>query len=1016
MQFDYHKIKAPDYFEENRLPAHSDHRFYHDMAEARRGDSSYTLCLNGLWKFHYAKNEQSAIPGFETVDYCCKSWDNIRVPAHIQMEGYDRPQYTNVQNPWDGSETVAPGQIPTLFNPVASYVTYFTLPDAMQNAGNLFVSFQGVESAFALWLNGHYVGYASDSMTPADFDLTPFYDRSGENKLATRVFKWSGSSWIQDQDFFRFSGIFRDVFLYTKPSVHVDDLHVTATLDDTFTHGKLRVVLHTSAPGHADLSLKWAGETVARFSGNTGAEYPLEADIPNVHAWSAETPALYELFITVTDETGAVQECLLEPVGFRRFEIIDHIMCINGKRIVFNGTNRHEFGCLSGRAMTIEDTRTDIITMKRHNINAIRTSHYPNNSFFYRLCDEYGIYVVDEANLESHAVWDYIYSRGLDYSEMIPGDKIEWRENVLARGNNVYQRDKNHCCVLIWSCGNESLGGLNLFLMAEQFRKLDPTRIVHYEGIYHDPRYEATSDIASNMYLPATQVEQFLKEHREKPLIMCEYVHTMGNSGGAMYKYIELSEREPLYQGGFIWDFIDQSLLQKDRYGNPYYAYGGDFDDRPTDYAFCGNGIVYGDRTISPKMQEVKYQYQGVRITVSEINVTFDNKNLFTATDAYDCAIVVQKEGVTLLRANMSAGVPPLTKQVLPLPIALPSAPGEYTVTVSLLLKDDTPWAPKGYEVAFGQCTVLKVAAVSSYQKPSPLTFVEGWHNYGVHGEHFEALFSRVHGGIISYRWGGIEMLKSIPHPNFWRAPTDNDRGNAMAARYGQWKLASQYASLAATDADSVVSQPAISAHMEDDRVSICFHYQLPTRPASQCEVAYTVTGDGTVMVRLQYELTKGLGDMPAFGMMLKMSADYDRIQWYGNGPFETYTDRMRGAKLGVYQGMVVDQMAKYLAPQETGNKTGVRWAKITDVRGRGLVFHAAPGQAMEFSALPYTPFEIENARHPNELPPIHYTVIRANLAQMGIAGDNSWGARTHPEFLLPADQALAFCFSFKGI
>jgi len=1015
-QFDAARIADPRYFEQNRLPAHSDHWFYRNEAEAAQEKSGFVTSLNGLWKFHYARNLAGAIPGFEAREYCCKNWDDIRVPSHIQLEGWDAPQYANSQNPWDGHEAPEPGQIPVAFNPVASYAKHFTLPPDWRGAGNLFVSFQGVETSFALWLNGRFVGYASDSMTPADFDLTPYCEPGGENKLAVQVYKWSAGSWIQDQDFFRFSGIFRDVFLYVKPAVHAEDLRVTATLDEGCARGLLRVALRTGAPGQAEMALRWAGETVAAWAGSTDEAW--EAEIPSVRPWSAETPNLYELAIIIRDERGEVQECLLEQVGFRRFEIADAVMRLNGKRIVFHGVNRHEFGNLRGRsAMTVEDTEFDLATMKRNNINAVRTSHYPNNSFFYRLCDRYGLYVIDEANIESHASWDRANRLG-SMEGVVPGDRPEWRDNVLARGNNLYQRDKNHPCVLIWSCGNESAGGANLLAMSELFRQLDSTRPVHYEGVWWDPRYPATTDIASAMYIPAAQVEAYLQAHRDKPMILCEYLHTMGNSGGAMYKYVELSEREPLYQGGFIWDYIDQSLTRKDRYGKPFEAYGGDFADRPTDYNFSGNGIVYGDRTPSPKMQEVRYQYQGVRIAVGKDAVTFCNKYLFTDASAYDCTVTLRREGAVLTRASLAIGVPPLSEKTYPLPIDLPEAPGEYTVTVALLLREDALWAPRGHEVAFGQ-GIVRVEAPASPKgattQPAPPALVEGWDNYGVRGEHFSVLFSKVHGGLTSYRWGGVEMLRERPMPCFWRAPNDNDRANAMPARYGQWKLASQYAALAGKES-LLMGEAAVSAAREADRAVITCHYQLPTRPASRCRVRYAVTANGAVEVTLCYDPVQGLEDMPAFGMLLKMDADYDRLQWYGEGPEETYADRRRGAKLDVYRGLVQDQMARYLRPQETGNKTGVRWARVTDARGRGLAFRAAPGCAMEFSALPYTPFELENASHPNELPPVHSTVIRANLAQMGIAGDNTWGARTHPEYLLPAGEALSFTFVFHGV
>lgn len=1018
MPFDYKKVANPRFFSENREAAHSDHRYYRNAAEAKTGTSSFIHSLNGLWKFHYARNYHSAVPGFEKPDYDCKSWDNIRVPAHIQLEGYDSPQYANTQNPWDGREEVLPGQIPVQFNPVASYVCYFSVPAALKKEGNLFVSFQGVESCFALWLNGQYVGYASDSMTPADFDLTPFL-KKGENKLAAQVYKWGANAWTYDQDFYRFSGIFRDVFLYSKPAVHVEDMRVVSTLDDNYTAGLFTLSLRATASGSARIKLQSHGKTVCQLDAKLKkGTVTVEAALPDVLPWSAEAPNLYDLIIEVTDSAGKLQEIIREQVGFRRFEMKDAIMHLNGRRIFFCGANRHEFSGLHGRAATKEETELDLVTMKQNNINAVRTSHYPNNSWFYRMCDVYGLYVIDEANLESHSSWDAYQKDLIEMEDVIPGNHPEWKANLLDRANNMVQRDKNHPCILIWSCGNESFGGSVIYDMSMLMRRLDPTRLVHYEGVWWDDRDPDTTDMYSSMYVPPKDAEEFLKSHRDKPYIQCEYLHTMGNSGGTMYKYMDLGRRYPHYQGGFIWDYIDQTLLVKDRYGEEFRAYGGDHGERPTDYEFSANGIVYADHIPSPKMQEVKYQYQGVGIEVADDTITLENRNLFTPTGIYDCLVQVQKEGALIEEATLKTDVPPLEKQTLELPVRVPKAPGEYTVTVSMRLRKSTPWAARGHEVAFGQ-GVVRVEGRKAVRPEGSLKLIQGWNNYGVQGEHFDVLFSKLKGGLVSYRWGGVEMLKDIPMPNFWRAPTDNDRGNNMPARYGQWKLASQYLTHKFVNPvegfpPDTVGNPEVE--QEADGISITWTYWMPTKPIASCTLTWHVSASGKVYGTLRYDPVQELGDMPEFGIMMKLDADYDTIEWYGNGPAETYSDRQLGAKLGVYKGLVSEQLAGYVRPQESGNKTGVRWAKVTDKRGRGLLFRAENGHPMGFSALPWTPFQLEDALHPNELPRPHYTVIRANLGQMGIAGDESWGALTHPEHLLPVGEPLEFCFSFQGI
>ncbi|MCI9269726.1 MAG: DUF4981 domain-containing protein [Dorea sp.] len=1031
--FDYNKIKDITFFKENVLPAHSDHAYFPDEESLRAGENPFRHSLNGIWKFSYGRNLDETIKGFEQPDFNCRNWSEIRVPAHIQMEGYDTPAYVNTQYPWDGREDIWDGEIPTEFNPTASYVKYFYVPEHMKEQ-SLYISFQGVESAMALWLNGQYVGYSEDSFTPSDFDLTPFLTE-GENKLALQVFKWSSGSWAEDQDFYRFSGIFRDVYLYTKPAVHIDDLKIETLLDDAYAKEELKINVKAQGTGSVRMVLsemplyRFPGsaltdltespnEEVAKASfslSDGGGELTLALE--GMKLWSAEEPNLYELLLTVADADGRVTEVIAQAVGFRRFELKDHIMCLNGKRIVFKGVNRHEFSSVTGRVPRPEELLLDIVTMKRYNINAIRTCHYPNDSPLYSLCDVYGLYLIDETNMETHGSWDALL-RGGDYELAIPGDKPEWEDALLDRANSVYQRDKNHPSILIWSCGNESYGGIVIKKMSDKFRELDGSRLIHYEGVFHDRRYNDTSDIESQMYTPVSTIESFLSKHRDKPFICCEYTHAMGNSCGAMHKYTDLTDTEPLYQGGFIWDYVDQTITKKDRYGKEFQAYGGDFGERPTDYNFSANGIVYGGgRTPSPKMQEVKFNYQNITADVSKDTVLVKNKNLFVNTKDFRCVVTLSRNGILVKQAELMTETAPLSEQEYALPIPVPAQAGEYAVTVSFRLKTDTLWAKAGHEVAFGQhvYTVAPANIQKEYRCAKPIRVIQGKVNIGVKGENFDALFSYLAGGLVSYRYGGVEMIESIPKPNFWRAPVDNDEGNGMPMVYGQWKLASLYLShksfIVPEQEGYDPGDPKLEIH--ETYASVTYSYVLPTTPATYCQVVYTVYGDGTIETKLIHDPVKGLEDMPEFGMIMKINADYNQLEWYGMGSAETYADRCRGAKLGIYRNQVSDNVASYIVPQETGNKIGVRWAKVTDKRGRGLLFE---GDNMNFSALPWTPHEMENARHPYELPQIHYTVIRTALMQMGIAGDDSWGSPTHPEYLIHADKRLEFTFRFRGI
>ena len=1021
MKFDYGKIKDPAFFAQNRVKAHSDHHYYKNHRELAEKNESFRQNLNGLWKFQYARNLAEAPVGFEAEDFDCKGWEDIRVPAHIQMEGYDKPQYVNVQYPWDGHEAIEPGEIPTQFNPVASYVKYFTVPENMQGK-RLFVSLQGVESGFALWCNGSYVGYSEDTFTPSEFELTS-YLKEGENKLAVQVFKWTSGSWCEDQDFFRFSGIFRDVYLYSIPDTHVSDIRIKTILNDTYDRGNLEIVLEAIGNGKVELILTRQGEEAARTEVELkdGQSTVVELTIEQPALWSAEQPNLYNLMIQVTDDQEQLQELIPQRVGFRRFAIEDGIMKLNGKRIVFKGVDRHEFSSRRGRVPNHDELLRDIVTMKRNNINAIRTSHYPNDSALYALCDEYGLYLIDECNMETHGMWDMVGRGVWPIEKALPGDRQEWKDLLLDRVNSMYQRDKNHPSIIIWSCGNESFGGSVIYEMSKLFHALDDTRLVHYEGVCNDRRYNDTSDMESRMYPSAAYVKDFLQKDRSKPYLLCEYTHAMGNSCGGMHKYTDLTDEEPLFQGGFIWDYIDQSIYHKDRYGKEVLGYGGDFDDRPCDYNFSGNGIAYGgERMPSPKMQEVKFNYQNISIQIQDDQFTVINKNLFTNTDVYDCKISLTLDGRQIADTKVDIGVEPLSQQTYQLPRWRYLTPwskeepwmatdaGEYVVTVSFVLKEDTLWAQRGHEVAFGQ-GIYEIEAPQQRKPQSYMKVTDGTYNLGIKGEHFEVLFDKGGKGLVSYVYGGREMIKAIPKPNFWRAPTDNDNGNQMPFRYAQWKLASMYQ----LNGIPGSKEPNPVIVQETDKVTVTYTYYLPTTPESSCEVAYTVTGDGTVHTALSYDPPKGIHDMPEFGMLFKFDADYENLTWYGYGPAETYCDRERGGKLGIYQNKVADNIAQYLVPQECGNHTHVRRASVTDNLGRGIEFS---GKELSFSALPYTPHELENAMHSYELPPVYYTVVRVALQQMGVAGDDSWGARTHEEYLIDVTRPLKLEFDFKGI
>ena len=602
-------LEDPRVFAVNRLDAHSDHTWHTPEGSLRQS-------LDGSWRFAYSPCPAARPADFWRADASLDGFGEIAVPGHIEMQGYGQIQYINTMYPWDGRHFLRPPQIPWDDTPVGSYVRTFTL-DAALEGKRVCVSFQGVERAFYCWCNGHFVGYSEDSFTPADFDLTPFL-QAGENRLCVEVYKNCSGSWLEDQDFFRFFGIFRPVYLYAKPALHIEDLWLRASLEPDNTTGVLAPRLRLSAADGASLEGCTLRCTVAAPGGAVlwDAPMPLREDgsgyvygqpvrLPGIRKWDHEDPALYTVTLTLRDAAGTLQETVPYQTGFRRFGLREGVMELNGERIVFNGVNRHEWNPASGRAIGPEDMYRAMETFRRNNINAVRTCHYPDQTLWYELCDQNGIYMIDEANLESHGSWQKMSA--VEPSWNVPGSLPEWRDCVVDRARSMFERDKNHTAILIWSCGNESYAGEDILAMSEFFRQNDPGRLVHYEGVFHCRAFDRISDMESRMYAKPEEIRAYLESGPAKPFILCEYMHDMGNSLGGMESYIRLLD-DPQYQGGFVWDYMDQALWQQGPRGRRL-GYGGDFGERPTDYAFSANGIVFADGTEKPAMQDLRYWY-----------------------------------------------------------------------------------------------------------------------------------------------------------------------------------------------------------------------------------------------------------------------------------------------------------------------------------------------------------------------------------------------------------------------
>lgn len=992
-------LENPEVYAVNTIPAHSDHAYYQSREEADNGQTTLKQSLNGTWQFAYAVNPSQRMQNFYKLDANISGFDTIQVPGHIQTQGYDQPQYINTMYPWDGQEFLRPPHISKTYNPVGSYVKYFTVDKALADKAT-FLSFQGVETAFYVWLNGHFVGYAEDTFTPSEFEITDFLV-SGENKLAVEVYKRSSASWIEDQDFWRFSGIFRDVYLYAVPRVHITDLFVEQALIHDYTDGRLTVAAQiTGASPETKVTVRLFSENGKAVYQGTLAEVISGVELEGVAAWSAERPSLYTLELTV-EEANQLIEVVRQKVGFRTFEMKDGVMHLNGKRIVFKGVNRHEFHPERGRAITEEEMLWDIRFMKRHNINAVRTSHYPNQTRWYELCDEYGIYLIDETNLESHGSWQKLGQ--LDPSWNVPGNLPEWQGAVLDRANNIFQRDKNHPSVLIWSCGNESYAGEDILAMTDFFHRVDSSRLVHYEGVFWNRDYDQISDMESRMYAKPADIVEYLEGKPAKPYISCEYMHGMGNSLGGMSLYTDLEDRYEQYQGGFIWDYMDQSLLKHNEFGEDVLTYGGDWDERATDYEFCGNGIVFADRTISPKAQEVKQLYANVKLEVSATGVTITNQNLFADTrDSYFKA-VLRHDGHAFWEKNYEFEVAAGESQAFDLDFPEVVEAGEYTYEVTQHLKEMTCWSEAGFEVTFGQ--FVKQVGVRERTLVADPTFrvVRGDVNTGVHGRTFSILFSNAEGGMVSLVKNGREYITRTPKTSFWRALTDNDRGTKHGFDRGMWLGAGLYQ-----------NHIVVAIEEAEDHVTVTFTHQLALPGSITHTVSYTVDAAGDVTVVASYPGYEDLPSIPAYGMDFKLKSDYQQVTFYGYGPDENYIDRKEGARLGIFKTTPQANKSPYLFPQETGNRYGVRWVEVSDSLGRGLVFEAVDAP-FEMSVLPNSVYELENASHQEELPSPRFTWVRILAAQMGVGGDDSWGAPVHDKFHLPANQPLTVTFKIKA-
>lgn len=995
-KFDLKVLANPRIFEQNTLEPHTNLRT--DKTYCFEGENPTAVYLNGKWKFKYSER-QDDFDGFENPDYDVTDWNLIPVPSEIELNCDERdPYYINAGFTFNGTEKLEQPDIPKVI-PTGYYVLDFDMPLTFKKSDRKVICFQGVETAFAVYLNGEYIGYSEDSFTPAEFDLTE-YIKPKNNRLAVKVFRYSTASWLEDQDFWRMFGIFRDVVLYRTNKVYLQDFHLKYEVSDDFkdVDCNLFVSIENTTSQNVDYTFKVAlgkvfGERVTvEVPANSTETVCVPFKVENATLWNCEKPYLYNLVINDKYET------LRYDIGFKKVTVDGLKVYINGEILKIRGVNRHEFSAQAGRAITKEQMEQDALNIKANNMNAVRTSHYPNHPYFYELCDKLGLYVMDETNLETHGSWNY---SGQFQENTVPGDWNYWTGAVVRRAENMVMRDKNHACVFSWSLGNESYDGENFKKMRKKIDEIDGSLPVHYEGICHGKRDNTgVSDFKSMMYSNPDNLDKQLSNGEfDQPYLIVEFAHCMGNSMGDLFKYLAL-EKHDGYLGAFIWDYIDQGIYKTDVNGKKYIAYGGQFDNLG-ETSFCGNGIVNADRTNTPEMQEVKKCYCFADIKVGENVVEIKNNYRFTNLNEFDFKLTFLQDGKVLTVSKFNVEAKP--DETATYEYKLPKVDGEIAVIASMHLKKDTAYAKKGYELGFGQFSVTKQEKKAETKKGKIELIDNRGPIYSVKGKDFFISFSNKCGSMISYKYKGKEMLHEPLKINFWRAVTDNDRGNETDYKSVLWKTVS-----------AATRYTEFNCKMVDDNALFTCKFK-PFFDKDVFVIANTtVYPDGSVKVDYEYQGIEGLPQFPCAGFMISLKKEFSNLSWYGLGPEHTYIDKFTGGKLGIYETDVHSQMPKYMRPQEYGNRHKTRWMKLLNNDGVGLEFKAQT--QLDMSAISYTPDELESAITPTYLPDAYCTRVFVNGFMQGVGGDNSWGAPVHEEFKHNSKDPIKFSFTINPI
>jgi beta-galactosidase/beta-glucuronidase len=1030
MSFHQHDWENPQVVGINKLPARATGVPYADQVSALRRDaasSPWVIDLNGEWDFQLVANPDVVPQGFSSAGFEIGGWAKLPVPSNWMMHGFDKPIYTNVKLPIPNT----PPYVPQEDNPTGLYRRRFEIPGEWDGR-RVILSFGGVESVFYVWVNGHKVGYSQDSRLPAEFEITE-YVQPGENLLAAEVIRWSDGTFLEDQDHWYMAGIYRDVSLYALPAVHIWDVFAKPVLDEANENATLTVAAKIGgspelARGHQVEMQLFNAEGQAVFAEPVGGvvtpdpnqalKMTLVQEVKAPHRWNHEDPYLYTLVVTLKDPVGNIGQYWSQRIGFRKVEITNRELLINGKRVYIKGANRHDHHETHGKYVPYETLLLDVLTMKRHNLNAVRTSHYPNDPRFYDLCDEYGLYVWDEANLEAHSVYNLL------------SNKTEWLNAFMERGTRMVERDKNHPCVLVWSLGNESGYGPNHDAMAGWIRGYDPSRPVHCEGAISGglERWKGghlATDICCPMYPQIKDIVAYADDlTNDRPLIMCEYAHAMGNSVGNLKEYWEAIESHQGLQGGFIWDWVDQGLAKWDEKGIKYWAYGGDFGDTINDMNFCINGLVFPDRTPHPSLIEYKKVVQPVTARAMDLSrgvIEIHNKYDFTGLEGlairWDLAVdgEIQQAG-ELSGLDAGPGEACLVSVPFITPGLLPDA--EAFLTLRFTLIENHNWASAGHEVGFEQFqlpvstgervdwgwNLRHVAEEGIPQRP--LRAAEQEQVLGVEGQDFRLVFDRSSGLLKDYSYQGSELLAEGLKLNIWRAATDND---GFKFDEGQpWKLLYRWLEAGLNrlewNCDSFTWE-----QLQNGMIQVVTRQRVKARDVQHGfnhQVVYTISGEGDVQTEHVVSCDQGLPPLPRLGVMLSMPAGYEQFTWLGRGLVETYIDRKSCAPVGLYSGSVDEQYVPYIMPQENGNKTDVRWASLTNDQGVGL--RVTGSLLLETGVSHFTAADLYAAYHTNELvrrPEVYWTW---DVRQCGLGG-NSCGPMTLPQYLVePGEYAFS--------